>query len=75
MEEILKEILQEMKWHTKQNDKVMELLAKLRQPCGGQKEIAGMLKILDSIPQGAKNSNPVLGEMINQIREMGKEIK
>jgi hypothetical protein len=73
MEEILKEILQEMKWHTKQNDKIMELLTKLRQPCGDKTQMAGMAKLLEGMPEEFKKMNPYLGEMINQIKEMGKE--
>jgi hypothetical protein len=73
MEEILKEILQEMKWQSKQHDKIVELLGKLRQPCGGQSQLAGLLKILESIPQNAKNSNPILAEMLNQMKDLIKE--
>ncbi|MDD1778541.1 MAG: hypothetical protein LUQ65_10270 [Candidatus Helarchaeota archaeon] len=73
MEELLKEILQEMKWHSTQNDKIIGLLGKLRQPCGGQNQLAGMMKILDGIPEMAKKSNPGLGEMINQMKDLVKE--
>ena len=72
-ESLLNDILNELKWHSKQNDKIMELLGKLRQPCGGQNQLAGMLKILDGIPESAKKSNPALGEMLSQMKDLVKE--
>ena len=73
LKKVLAEIHEEVKWVSKQNEKIMELLRKLRQPCGGQNQLAGMLKILDGIPEMAKKSNPGLGEMINQMKDLVKE--
>jgi hypothetical protein len=75
MEEILKEILEEMRLHTRQNNKIMELLTKLRQPCGNQNQIAGITKLFENMPEEIKKMNPYFGQMIDQIKEMGKEPK
>ncbi len=67
MEEILKEVLNELKWHSKQNDKIIELLGKLRQPCGKvNSELLDLLKTM--IPEG---KGPIqAANILEQIRKI-----
>lgn len=74
MEEILREILAELKWHTKQNDKITELLGRLRQPCGQQRgDISDMVKLLRSTIQAGKVKNPMMESLLNQAEELIKK--
>ena len=70
-ESLLNDILNELKWHSKQNDKIMELLGKLRQPCGqGQTEMLNMLKGL--MPKEAMK-DPRMVNFMNQAEEIIKK--
>jgi flagellar motility protein MotE (MotC chaperone) len=73
MKKILNEVLQELKWHSKQNEKIMDLLGKLKQPCG-QKNMAQLLKIFDSMPPEAVKRNPALAGIMEQMKEVIKDL-
>ena len=72
MEEILKEILTELRWHSKQNEKIMELLGRLKKPCG--QDINSMMRIFDSLPNEVRKS-PMLGPLLDQLKEVAKDGK
>jgi hypothetical protein len=71
MEEILKEILKELQWHTRQNDKIIELLAKQRRPCGEQRvpSAASLSKIFDALPDEVMK-DPRIGPLLKAVREV-----
>jgi hypothetical protein len=74
MEEVLKvlgEILEEMKFHSKQNDKIMELLRAQKKPCGSgaEKQILDLLAVMP--PHVAQN--PVFSKFFSQVKDVIKE--
>ena len=76
MEEVLKalgEILEEMKFHSKQNDKIMELLRTQRKPCGGnaEKQVLDLLAVLP--PQVAQD--PVFSKFFAQVKDVVEKEK
>lgn len=70
---LLEDILQEMKWQSKQNEKITELLTKLRQPCGqnATADVAGMMKMLKEMSSISKN--PAMSKVIDQAEEAIKK--
>ncbi len=75
MEEILREILQELKWQSKQNEKIMDLLGKLRQPCGGNRanpaDVSAMMNLLKGVAGMSKN--PEMAKFVEQAEETIKK--
>ena len=75
MEEVLKtltEILEEMRWHSKQNEKMMELLKTQKKPCGSgaEKQILDLLAI---IPQQVAQ-DPIYSGFFAQVKDIiGKQ--
>ncbi len=70
IKKILEEILHEARWRSKQNEKIIELLAKQVKPCG-KKTGFDILKALGASPQ--MKNNPVLSALIAQLEEAEKD--
>ncbi len=75
MEELLKEILQELKWQSKQNEKITELLGRLRQPCGANRanpaDVSAMMNLLKGVAGMSKN--PEMAKFVEQAEEVVKK--
>ena len=71
MEELMKEILQELKRHTSQNDRIIVLLERLRPPSGQSADVTSMMTLLKTMLQ--KSKNPAMGDVLNQMEEMVKK--
>lgn len=68
MEEILKEILQEMKRQTEQNDKIINLLIGLKHPSGQPTaDVGSFLKVLKGM--GGISKNPDMAKIIDLAEE------
>ena len=70
MRDLVRKILDELKWHSKQNDKIIDLLGKLRKPCGQQPN-ANMMKLFESLPNGVA-ANPKFAPFFEHMKEVLK---
>ncbi len=70
MKKLMEKVLEELKWHTTQHTKMIDLLGKLRQPCGaGQPaQVAEMMKVVDKLQTIVGKSNPGLNEVLSSIK-------
>lgn len=72
VKKVLDEILNEMKWHSRQNEKILELLGTQKRPCGDKKAATNMLKILESMPSSL-NIDPALAGWLKTVKEVVKD--
>ena len=71
VKKVLEDILKEMQWHSRQNEKLLELLGSQKRPCGDKKVTANMLKILESMPN--LNIDPTLAGLLKAVKEVVKD--
>ncbi len=75
MEELLKQILDELKWQSKQLEKLTLVTADLKRPCG--KNVSDVKKILEGITPSIKNNpmTPFLNQLVKLAEEEEKDGK
>jgi len=73
MEELLKQILEELKWQSKQTEKLTLVTADLKQPCG--KRVMDMKKVLEGMGPLIKDNPmaPFLDQLVKLADEQGEK--
>ena len=69
MEELVKQILEELKWQSKQIEKLTAVTSDLKRPCG--KNLMGMKKILEGMGPAVKD-NP-MAPFLDQLIKLADE--